>query len=92
MSTEKQGNEGRTLTMSGRERVSLSGVEDILRFDEETVECRTSLGDLVLEGTSLRITSFSHETGALVLCGEISGLYYDDKKRKTKKRLFGGME
>ena len=92
MTTEKQGNDGRTLTMSGRERVSLSGVEDILRFDEETVECRTSLGDLVLEGASLRITSFSHEAGTLALCGEISGFYYDDKKRKTKKRLFGGAE
>ena len=92
MQTEKQGNDGRTLTMSGREKLSLSGVEDVLRFDEETVVCQTDLGEFVLEGNSLRITSFSHEAGTLVLCGEITGFYYDDKKRKTRKKLFGGTE
>ena len=88
MQTERLGNnEGRTLTMQGRERISLSGVEDVLRFDEEEVVCRTTLGELVLEGSSLRITSFSLENGTLVLCGEISGLYYNDKKSKTKAGL-----
>lgn len=92
MQTEKQVNDGRTLTMLGREKLSLSGVEDVVRFDEEQVICRTALGELILEGTSLRITSFSHDLGTLVLCGEISGFYYDDKKRKTKKKILWGTE
>ena len=84
MQTEKNGNDGRTLTLVGREKASLSGVEDVLRFDEEEVVCRTTLGELVLEGSSLRITSFSLSEGTLSLCGEISGLYYNDKKSKPK--------
>ena len=84
MQTERTANEERTLEMRGRERASLSGVEDVLRFDEEEIVCRTTLGELVLEGSSLRITSFSEEAGTLVLCGEISGLYYNDKKSKKK--------
>ena len=84
MQNEKKELGGRTLTMTGREKLSLSGVEDVLRFDSESVVCRTTLGELVLEGSSLRITSFSLEEGTLVLCGEISGLYYNDKKSKSK--------
>ena len=85
MQTERSTNsEGRTLTMLGRETVSLSGVEDVLRFDEQEVVCRTTLGELVFEGSSLRIMSFSLENGTLVLCGEITGFYYNDKKSKTK--------
>ncbi|MBE6655634.1 MAG: sporulation protein YabP [Ruminococcaceae bacterium] len=87
MQTERSMNEGRTLIMQGREKVSLFGVEDVLRFDEEEVVCRTTLGELVLEGSSLRVTSFSLEEGTLALCGEITGLYYNDKKSKPKGGL-----
>ena len=87
MQTERQVSEERTLTLYGRERVSLSGVEDVLRFDEEEIVCRTTLGELVLAGSSLRITSFSLEGGTLVLCGEISGIYYNEKKSKPKALL-----
>ena len=83
MQVERSKNEERTLTLEGREKAFLSGVEDVLRFDEEEILCRTTLGELVIEGSSLRITSFSLEGGTLVLCGEISGLYYNDKKRKS---------
>ena len=82
--------DGRTLTLIGREKASLSGVEDVLRFDEEEVVCRTTLGELVLEGSSLRITSFSLSEGTLDLCGEISGFYYNEKKSKPKKTLSWG--
>lgn len=84
MQSERSNHAERTLTLLGREKVSLSGVEDVLRFDEEEIVCRTTLGELVLEGSSLRITSFSLEEGMLVLCGEISGIYYNDKKSKSK--------
>ena len=89
MQAEKNENGGRTLTMTGREKLSLSGVEDVLRFDEEAVMCRTTLGELVLEGSSLRIVGFSSEEGTLLIEGEISGFYYVQKKSK-KGGLFGG--
>ena len=89
MQTEKKESGGRTLTMTGRGKISLSGVEDVLRFDSDSVVCRTTLGELVLEGSSLRIVGFSSEEGTLLLAGEISGLFYDDKKGK-KRGIFGG--
>lgn len=89
MQNEKKEIGGRTLTITGRERLSLSGVEDVLRFDSESVVCRTTLGELVLEGSSLRIVGFSSQEGSLLLEGEISGLYYNDKKDKKRSWLGG---
>ena len=88
MQAEKTGNDGRTLTMVGREKLSLFGVEDVLRFDDEQVVCRTTLGELVLEGHSLRIVGFSSEERTLTIAGEITGLYYEEKKSK-KSGLLG---
>ena len=90
MQADKTGYDGRTLTMVGRERVSLFGVEDVLRFDDESVVCRTDLGELVLDGHSLRIVGFSSEEGTLTVTGEITGLYYEEKKSK-KSGLLGGV-
>ena len=84
MQTEKNGNSARTLTMVGREKLSLTGVEDVLRFDEESVVCKTADGELVLEGTALRIVGFSSTEGTLSVVGELSGLFYDEKKGKKK--------
>lgn len=79
-----------TLTLKERCDLSLSGVEDVLSFDEASIACRTTLGDLIIEGSSLRISDFSAEKGTLSVCGTVSGLYYEEKREKGKRgRLFG---
>ncbi len=78
------------LALKGRESLSLQGVEDVLGFDETSVTCRTTLGDLVIEGSDLRISAFSAENGTLSVVGSVCGLYYEEKKEKGKgARLFG---
>jgi sporulation protein YabP len=84
MQAEKKGNGARTLSMVGREELSLTGVEDVLRFDEETVVCKTADGELVVEGSALRIVGFSSTEGTLAVRGALSGLFYDEKKGKKK--------
>ena len=41
------------LTISGRERMSLSGVEDVSGFDESMVVLSTSLGELTVRGEEI---------------------------------------
>ena len=77
-----------TLLLKDRERFSLGGVEDVLAFDETAVTCRTTLGDLVIEGSSLRIVEFCAEKGELSVVGKISLLAYDEGREK-RKGLFG---
>lgn len=83
-----------TLILQARKRLEITGVSDVLRFDELTAELSTSLGDLLVEGEGLRIEIFDTEKGIVTLCGEIRTLdYYDAKsgaEKSDKKRGFFG--
>ena len=58
-------------------------------FDEAVITCRTTLGELIIEGSSLHIRSFSAEKGELSVDGKISALYYDEgRERGGLRRLF----
>lgn len=76
-----------TILVKNRESATLSGVEDVVAFDDKEIICRTTLGELVIEGSSLRITEFCAEKGDLSVFGKISVLAYEDKKEKAHSRL-----
>ena len=81
-----------TILVKNRESASLSGVEDVVAFDEKQIVCRTTLGELIIEGGSLRIAEFCAEKGELSIFGKISVLAYEDKKEKRSvsfSRLLG---
>lgn len=76
-----------TILVKNRESATLSGVEDVIAFDEKEIVCRTTLGELIIEGGSLRIAEFCAEKGELSILGRISVLAYEDKKEKSTARL-----
>ncbi len=78
------------LRIEGRERLSVSGVEDVAGFDENTVVLTTSLGELTVRGHELRIEKIDLEGGLLELRGKIGELSYDEPARGGLwSRLFG---
>ncbi len=80
-----------SLNMEARERLSLTGVDDVKGFDENLVILTTSLGDLNIRGQELHIEKIDLESGALELRGKIQELSYDEslKSGSVWKRLFG---
>ena len=59
------------LELDGRERLTVSGVEDVDSFDEQTVVAYTAVGELMIKGEGLHINKLSLETGELTL--EVTG-------------------
>ncbi|MBQ3706584.1 MAG: sporulation protein [Clostridia bacterium] len=76
--------------LTSRERMEISGVEEVERFTDGEIVLVTALGRAVVEGSSLRIESFSTERGALVLRGEIDGFSYEDPADDGERRGFFG--
>lgn len=66
------------LILEDRKNLSVSGVADVDKFDEETVVLITELGELTVKGTKLHINKFSVDNGELSIEGEISSLAYSD--------------
>ena len=78
------------LVLENREKLSISGVLDVLSFDDQVVVVETDLGLLNVKGEGLRINKLSIDTSEVIVEGEIYNLAYSDKKNdKTKESLLG---
>lgn len=69
------------LRLEGREKLSVTGVQDVSGFDENTVLLETGLGELCIRGEGLHIERIDLNTGALELRGKIRELSYDEPAR-----------
>ena len=80
------------LVVDQRESVAISGVLDVISFDEEQVVCDTDLGVLVLRGTNLHVSSLNLDSGLLDIFGEIVSINYEGQgsgSGRSKSSLFG---
>ena len=67
------------LELDGRESLTVSGVEDVERFDETGIIMSTSVGTLVITGEDLHIGKLSLDGGELHVDGRIDSLTYEDQ-------------
>ena len=70
--------------LENRNRLNITGVEDVLSFDEETITALTTLGLLIIKGNDLHLNQFSLDSTELSVEGEISLLQYNDKQMSKK--------
>lgn len=66
------------LVLENREKLSISGVLDVLSFDDQVVIVETELGLLTVKGENLRINKLSLDTSEVVVEGEIYNLAYSE--------------
>lgn len=71
------------LTLTERETLSVTGVQEIDRFDEQLVVMRTVKGELAVHGAGLKVDLLDKSGGALRLSGTIDELVYS-KAREGK--------
>ena len=80
------------LELVGREQLTISGVEDVERFDETNIVMSTSAGILVITGEDLHIGKLSLDGGELHVDGRIDSVTYEDQGQSRGgffSRLFG---
>lgn len=64
------------LTLDNRSLLTLTGVEDVSGFDEQTISIKTADAALVVKGASLHISKLNLDSGDVVIDGKISSLQY----------------
>ena len=70
------------LVLENREKLSVSGVNDVLSFDDQVVMIDTELGLLTVKGENIRINKLSLDTSEVIVEGEISSLAYSQNKQE----------
>ena len=69
-----------SLILDNRKKLSLTGVEDVSGFNEETVSLKTTAGGLIVTGSALHIGRLDLDTGDVEIEGVINLLNYTDSK------------
>ena len=76
------------IILENREKLNVSGVLDVLSFDDQIVIVETELGLLTIKGENLKINKLNIDTSEVTLDGMISSLAYSNSD-SIKKNASG---
>ena len=78
------------IVLENRNKLTISGVLDVLSFDDQIVILETDLGLLNIKGEDIRINKLSIDTSDVILEGEINSLSYSQKDENKKNSYILG--
>ena len=82
------------IVLEDREQLTISGVEEVESFDENSILLTTAQGGLEIQGEGLHIEKLSLDGGDLKVEGLVSALIYQSESRERGgllSRLLGGL-
>ena len=68
------------LSLNERKELSVTGVTEVVSFDEGAVVLRTGLGTLIIQGDGLHLNNLSPEGGQVEVSGTVSTLVYQEPR------------
>jgi sporulation protein YabP len=78
------------LTLAERGRLTMTGVSEVVSFDENAVELETSRGTLTVQGRGLQLKTLVPEGGQVAVEGQIFALIYEEPRQDGwLRRLLG---
>ena len=82
--------EEHSLRLVGRAELTITGVTEVSRFEEDGVLLQTDMGELTVQGEQLQLKELSLEGGRVAVSGSISTLVYGRQQSGGwLHRLFG---
>lgn len=78
------------LTLNQRKALTMTGVTEVVSFDENLVVLRTCMGDLLVHGQQLQLKTLSTDGGQVAVEGQIRAMIYEQPRNGSwLRRLFG---
>ena len=84
---QRNGNIVQNLILENREKLTITGVVDVLSFDDQIVIVETELGMLTIKGEDLRINKLSIDSSEVIIEGEVFNLGYSDNDISKKNNV-----
>jgi sporulation protein YabP len=70
------------LFLENRKKLTLSGVIEVISFDELKIDLTTSLGNLTIKGEDLKMNKLDVQNGDVIIAGNIGSVVYNGKVSK----------
>ncbi len=70
------------LTLNERNNLTMSGVTEVVSFDDTAVVLRTGLGILTVHGQNLQLKNLSLDGGQVAVDGSVAALIYEEPRQE----------
>ena len=89
--TDEKSNQkvSQNVIIENRSTLTVSGVLDVESFNENGIVLYTELGELTVKGKDLRVNKVSIENGDLFVEGDICGIIYGSREKKSPQNIIG---
>ena len=79
------------LTLNERSALTMTGVTEVVSFDEAAVILKTQMGTLMIHGKGLQLKTLSLDGGQVAVDGQVNALIYEENRPAGSilRRLFG---
>lgn len=75
---KKSANTFQNVVLENREKLNVTGIVDVLSFDDQIIIIETELGLLTIKGEDLKINKLSIDTSDFIVEGRINSLLYSN--------------
>ena len=76
------------LVIENRKKIAITGVEEVVSFNDENIVLNTNLGNLTVKGNELKMNKLDVQNGEMVITGKINSLiYYGSESSKNKENI-----
>lgn len=72
------------ITLENRKRLFLTGVEEVMNFDDKVIALNTKLGFLTIKGYDLKMNKLDLQNGDVIIVGNVSSMVYSSKEVKKQ--------
>lgn len=79
---ENKGN----IVLENRQKMTLTGVLEVISFDDEKIFLNTKLGNLTIKGSDLKMNKLDVQNGDIIIMGNIYYIVYSGKDIKKEKQ------
>ncbi|WP_297518798.1 sporulation protein YabP [uncultured Clostridium sp.] len=83
-----ESNKSSSISLENRKKLLVTGVLEVISFDDQQINLNTTLGGLNITGENLKVNKLDVQNGDVVITGCIFTIIYC-KKMKKKRKLFG---
>lgn len=70
------------LRLEDRKKLTMTGVSEVVRFEETLVVLQTGLGQLHIHGQGLQLKNLSLEEGQAAVEGQITALIFEEPRER----------
>jgi len=82
-----------SLSLENRNKLTLTGIVEVISFDDQKISLNTKLGNLSIKGEGLKMNKLDVQNGDVIIMGTVSSMIYSGKnvvknKENIIKRIF----